>query len=104
MNVGERLKSIRQSKNISIYRLSQDSDVSESHIRNLERGTKHATVETLGMLVANLNMTMAEFFNENDTLSYLMPSEKILLDYYRTLSDETAKAVIAFCENLKSQR
>ena len=100
MNIGERLKSIRQSKNISIYKLSQDSGVSESHIRNLEKGEKRATVETLEMLVKNLNMTMSEFFNENDTLSYLVPDEKILLSYYRTLPNETARAVIEFCESL----
>jgi transcriptional regulator with XRE-family HTH domain len=100
MNVGERLKAVRQSKKISVYKLSQDSGVSESHIRNLEKGAKHATVETLEILVKNLNMTMSEFFNEDDTLSYLMPGEKVLLDYYRTLPDQTARAVIEFCESL----
>jgi transcriptional regulator with XRE-family HTH domain len=103
MDVGERLKSIRQSKNISIYKLSQDSAVSESHIRNLERGIKHATVETLEMLVKNLNITMSEFFNEDDTVSYPTPNEKALLENYRTLPGETASAVFEFCEKLKNQ-
>lgn len=40
MDVGKRLNEIRQAKKISIYKLSQDSTVSESHIRNLERGVK----------------------------------------------------------------
>ena len=101
MNVGKRLKEIRQSKNISIYKLSQDSEVSESHIRNLERGVKNATVETLEMLVSNLNITMSEFFNEDNRISYLTPKEKILLEYYRTLPDNTANAVIEFCEKVK---
>lgn len=103
MDVGKRLNEIRQSKKISIYKLSQESTVSESHIRNLERGVKNATVETLEMLVKNLSMTMSEFFNENNDVTYLTSSEKILLDYYRTLPDETASAVIEFCEKLNNK-
>ena len=103
MNLGERLSKIRQDKKISIYKLSQDSTVSESHIRNIENGVKNTTVDTLEMLVNSLDMTMSEFFNENDSISYLTPKEKVLLDYYRTLPDETANAVIEFCEKLYNQ-
>ncbi len=100
MHVGKRLKQVRDSKNISVYKLSKDSDVSESHIRNLERGTKSATVETLEMLVVSMNMTMSEFFNEDDSVTYLTQDEKILLKYYRTLSKDTSKAIVEFCEKL----
>jgi len=102
MVVGERLNSIRQSKNISIYKLSQNSEVSENHIRNLESRIKHATVETLALLVQNLGMTMSEFFNEDDTISYPTQKEKTLLDSFSALPDETANAVLAFCEKLKN--
>ena len=104
MNVGARLKEIRESKKISIYKLSQDSQVSESHIRNLERGKKSATIETLEMLVNSLNITMAEFFNENSDVTYLTQDEKILLNYCRTLSGNTEKAVIEFCEKLYNEQ
>ncbi len=104
MNVGNRLKKIRENKNISIYKLSQDSEVSESHIRNLERGNKSATVETLEMLVKSLGLTMAEFFNEDDNVTYPSAQEKILLNYYRTLPEKTAQAVIMFCENMSENR
>jgi DNA-binding helix-turn-helix protein len=104
MDIGKRLNEIRQAKKISIYKLSQESRVSESHIRNLERGVKTATVETLEMLVKHLNMTMSEFFNENDDISYLTSSERILLDYYRTLPDETAIAVTEFCQKMNNKK
>lgn len=104
MDVGKRLKEIRLSKNISIYKLSHDSEVSESHIRNLERGNKSATVETLEMLINSLNITMSEFFNEDNSISYLTHNEKVLLDYYRTLPNNTAKAVSEFCEKMNNQK
>lgn len=100
MDIGKRLKDVRDRKKISIYKLSQESQVSESHIRNLERGIKSATVETLEMLVTHLNMTMSEFFNENNDISYLTPKEKVLLEYFRTLPTETSDIVIEFCEKL----
>ena len=104
MNIGERLKIIRQSKAISIYKLSQDSEVSESHIRNLERGKKHATVETLEMLVKSMDMSMSEFFNDDDSRTYLTPNEKALIEFFRTLPGDTVDAVVAFCDRLKNQQ
>lgn len=45
-------------------------------------------------------MTMSEFFNENNDISYLTPEEKTLLKYFRTLPDETSNLVSEFCEKL----
>jgi len=103
MNLGERLRLMRESKNVSIYKLSQESGVSENHIRSLERGIKSAKVETLEMLIKALNITMSEFFNEDDSVSYPTPNEKILLEYYRTLPNNTANAVTEFCKKLLNQ-
>lgn len=100
MDVGKRLKQIRKSKNISVYKLSQISQVSESHIRNLEKGTKSVTVDTLEMLVNGMNTTMSEFFNENNSIAYLNQDERALLRYYRTLTVNTSKAVVEFLEKL----
>ena len=100
MDVGKRLKQIRKSKNISVYKLSQISQVSESHIRNLEKGTKSVTVDTLEMLVNGMNTTMSEFFNEDNSIAYLNQDERALLRYYRTLTLNTSKAVVEFLEKL----
>lgn len=100
MDVGKRLKQIRKSKNISVYKLSQISQVSKSHIRNLEKGTKSVTVDTLEMLVNGMNTTMSEFFNEDNSIAYLNQDERALLRYYRTLTVNTSKAVVEFLEKL----
>ena len=100
VDVGKRLKQIRKSKNISVYKLSQISQVSESHIRNLEKGTKSVTVDTLEMLVNGMNTTMSEFFNEDNSIAYLNQDERALLRYYRTLTVNTSKAVVEFLEKL----
>ena len=102
MNIGDRLYQMRQNKEISVYKLALDSEVSENHIRNLERGTKHASVETLEKLVKSLGISMSEFFSEESSISYLTPREKIMLDHYRNLPDNTATAIAELCEKLSN--
>ena len=53
MEYGKRIRALREAKKISIYRLSQDSGISQGHISDLENGKE--TVE-LGkaMYLANL--------------------------------------------------
>ncbi len=104
MEIGRRLQEVRKSKHMSVYRLSLNSTVSESHIRNIEKGKKNTTIETLQLLLKALNMTLLEFVNENSAhATYLMPDEQVLLRYYRTLPEETAKAFLEFCEKMYDQ-
>ena len=64
--------------------------------------------------ISNLSINLSEvwfmdkyeinyFFNEDNDVSYLTPQEKILLNYYRTLPEKTASAVINLCEKLSQQ-
>lgn len=101
MNVGQRLRELRRLKNMSVYQLHQISGISEAHIRNLERGSKNSSVETLQILVKSLGITMSEFFNVNEGVSYLTKGEETLLDYFRTLPDDIAEAVIEFCQRVR---
>ena len=103
MNVGKRLNEIRKNKHISVYRLALDSGVSESHIRNIEKGTKNVTVETIEMLLKILNISVSEFFNEGENSHYLMHDEYLLLEYYRGLPEDTSKAVLDFCHRMYCQ-
>ena len=47
LDISKRLKEIRKAKNISVYKLSQLSGVSETHIRDLERGDRNPSIDTL---------------------------------------------------------
>ena len=47
MEYGKRIKALREAKKISIYRLSQDSGISQGHISDLENGINQPTIETL---------------------------------------------------------
>ena len=85
MDISKRLKDVRKAKEISVYKLSQLSGVSETHIRDLERGDKNPSLDTLAKITAPLGMSLSDLLNENDDVSYLNEKEKILVECFLQL-------------------
>ncbi|MDE6593930.1 MAG: helix-turn-helix transcriptional regulator [Oscillospiraceae bacterium] len=100
MIIGERLRYVRKSKNMSIYKLSQETGISQSHISDLELGRRKPSVETLSRLVVPLGITLSELFNENDEVSILTEKERELVEYYRTLPNEKAELLLKLGKSL----
>lgn len=100
MDIAKRLKDVRKAKDISVYRLSQLSGVSETHIRDLERGDKNPSLDTLSRIAAPLGISLPELLNETDGVSYLSEREKTLIECFRQLSDDKADALIVFLKTL----
>lgn len=100
MEFGKLLYYWRNLKHISVYKLSRLSGVSENHIRNLESGKKQPTMKTLQTLAAALNITLSEFFNENNEITILTDGEKRILTLYRSLSKDKADILIDFYEKM----
>ena len=90
MEYGKRIKALREAKKISIYRLSQDSGISQGHISDLENGINQPTIETLKRILAPLGCSLSEFFNEGE-ISVLSEKEKELVASFRTMPDEKAQ-------------
>ena len=100
MDISERLKSIRVAKNMSVYKLSQLSGVSETHIRDLERGDRNPSIDTLCRLVEPMGVPVSELFTESNNMTVLSDDEKALLDCYRMLSKDKAESLLIFLKTL----
>ena len=100
MDIAEKLNTIRKSKNISIYKLSQLSGVSETHIRVLERGKRNPSFDTLSRLAVPLGISLPELFNESDDLTFLNKQEKELIECFRLLSNDKADSLLQFLKTL----
>ena len=96
MDIAKRLKTVRNSKKLSIYKLSQLSNVSESQIRNIERGNSNPSFETLSKLAEHLGLSLADLFNETEDVSYLSNDEKELVECFRLLPKEKSDALMNF--------
>ncbi len=101
MDLGDRLKYFREAKKLSIYKLSQETNVSQGHISDLENGKNQPTIDTLSRLIVPLGITLSEFFNEDGEISILSDKEKELVAIYRTMSDDRAEVFVKLGKSLK---
>ena len=82
MDIGKRIKSLREAKGLTVNRLANMSGISQSFLRDVELGNKNPTVEILSYFCEALNISLADFFNEADSEinPYLKTSIKKLND------------------------
>ena len=94
MEVGKKLRGLREDKKMSMYRLTQLTGVSGHHIKGIEEGTRQPTIETLNRLAVALGSSHAEMFNDDTECTYLTEKERHLIEKFRRLSDEKADALL----------
>lgn len=82
VDVAERLIYLRKMKGITTNKLANLAGISQSHVREIERGTRNPTVETLSYFCDVLGISMSEFFSENDNElnEFLVSSAKKLTE------------------------
>ena len=101
MEVYERIRKIRESKQISVYKMAKETGISPNHINDLEHGRRNPSVETLKRLIVPLGITLSELFNEDDQVSYLSENERELVENYRNLPEEKGKLLLEMSKALK---
>lgn len=94
MDYGARLRQMRKAKGFSMYKLHQESGLSQGHISDLEKGINQPTIDTLQRLLAPMGISLAEFFNEDGEVSILSDKEKELISGFRTLPDDKAELAL----------
>jgi transcriptional regulator with XRE-family HTH domain len=60
---GERLKSVREKKNMSQEALANEANISISQISRIELGKVNATLSTLDALASAMKMPLKDFLN-----------------------------------------
>ena len=99
-DIAKRLKSTRESKKISVYKLSQLSGVSETHIRDLERGDRNPSFDTLNRLAKPLGLSLADMFKDSEEVFYLNNNEKELIECFRMLTQDKSDKLLQFLKTL----
>ena len=94
MDFGARLEYIRTQRKISIYKISKTTGLSNSYIRDLERGKRNPSLDTLYRISVPLGVSVSELLNESEELSYLSAEEKDIIENIRLLSDEKRDALL----------
>lgn len=96
MNVGERIKNLREQQNITVNKLANLAGVSQSYLREIELGLKQPTVEYLEYICFGLKISLKEFFTDNN-----IGINPILISSIEKLSDEEQIKLAELINTLK---
>jgi transcriptional regulator with XRE-family HTH domain len=100
MNIGDRVKNIRQQMKISRKAFSELTGISVSYLSEIEHGIKHPTVETILKITKAFNMTVSELLGETAALP-INPELKELIETLRDFKPEQIKLLNQFLKTLK---
>ena len=100
MEIGNRLRSLRKSKSLSIYKISQETGISPNHIKALEQGERNPSLDTLARICVPLGVSLPELLNDDAGVSYLTEKERTLVEYFRTLPESKAELLLTIAKTL----
>ncbi|MGM9970298.1 MAG: helix-turn-helix domain-containing protein [Anaeroplasma sp.] len=93
MNVSKRIIELRENKKMSTNKLANIAGISQSYLRDIELGKTSPTIEKLEYICDALNITLYDFFNDDDFNSKLdnainmlnKEQKEALLDFLKTI-------------------
>lgn len=100
MEVLEKIEKLRKERNWSIYQLANEAGLTQSTLSNmLNRGTC-PTIDTLNKICSALDISLAEFFDDNQNQIYANKTEIDLISKYRALSNKEKEAIKSLIDTL----
>ncbi len=96
MNVGLRIKELREKKGLTVNKLANMAGISQSYLRDVELCKKNPTVETLSYFCDALQISLKEFFTDDPVTINVF-----LLSAISKLSDEQQIKLAEFIHSLK---
>lgn len=68
-NIGKRIKELRVRKGLSQEQLALMSNITTTYLGLLERNLKNPTIKVIEKICSSLNITISEFFSNDDSSS-----------------------------------
>lgn len=93
MNIGDRIRILREKSGNSQNSLAEKAGVSQTHLRRVELGQADITVGHLQLICDALEISVKDFFNVNDeaeelsvAMANLTPKQKrLLIDFLKSI-------------------
>ena len=92
MEVVARLRNLLQERGWSEYRLAKEAGLSQTTITNLFKRNNLPTLPTLEAICRAFDMTLAQFFMEDDFVE-ITPAQKDLLKKWNALHPEQKRII-----------
>lgn len=85
MDIIAKLNALRLERNLSVYRLSELSGINQSTLANTFSRGIIPSIQNLEVICNTLGLTLAQFFNENETIVSLTAEEAEFFANYKKL-------------------
>lgn len=102
MEVLERINELRKNRGWSIYKLAEESGITQSTLANMFTRKSNPSISTLKQLCEGFGITLAQFF-EDDSKDF-SNDELLLLSNYRKLSDKEKNIIHSLIDNILKQK
>ena len=97
MDIGNRIIGLRKELNLTTNKLANKAGVSQSYLREIELGKKNPTVETLSYICEALNISLKDFFTEEE-----YPVQPFLMSAIKKLSPNEQLKLAEFINEMKA--
>ena len=98
MEVGKRIRTLREQKNYTINKLANMSGVSQSYLRDVELENKNPTIAFLSLLCQSLDISLKDFFSEESDAG--ISNDPLIQTIYK-LTPEQKEALILFLNTMQ---
>ena len=102
MDVLERIDYLRNKKGWSMYKLANESGLTQSTLTNMFNRKTLPSITTLENICDAFGITMSEFFMETSIDSQFSNDDLLLLSAYKKLSIKEQASIKLLIENLSS--
>lgn len=99
--IAERIKTLCDKKDMTMYALSQKTGISQSSLSNIMNRGSIPTFLTLGRICDGLGMTLAQFFADGEDRPDLTSEQKKVLEVWEALSDREKEAVETYVRGIR---
>ncbi|AVD55111.1 helix-turn-helix domain-containing protein [Heyndrickxia coagulans] len=95
MDIGKRIRNLRESKNMRVTELAKKAFISQPYLSDIENGRTTPSLDKLSTICDALEISLAEFFGYESKLSADMIR---LLDNMQKLTEEERRHLSDFLE------
>jgi transcriptional regulator with XRE-family HTH domain len=101
LELGNRIRTLRKKKNLTIYQLSEKTGISRPVLSKLETGNRSADIATISKICVALEIPLSNFFCY-DNKEILRQDIIDLIDNVKILSPEQINSLNAFLKSLNT--
>ena len=101
--IGPRIKELCDKQQITNYRLSQMTGVTQTVLSRIIKGENVPTIQTIEKICVALNISLAQFFAKDENPPDLTAEQREIIETWDELGREERRILLQFVRSLKNK-